>query len=122
MKVNGMDYQEKDCGTDEKGRTVHKITLGGSTEYKMSFKRIMKYNLHDDYFLSFKAQNIVQGMRVSLQLPKKLEAIFINRGTQHDFIKRIDAPQRKIYEYNGLVLPNQGFVFALSIVENEHKI
>lgn len=98
---DGCKYHEQDIG------------LHGETKYEISYVRIKKYSIYEDYYLGFCAQYIVNNLRVRLDLPSGVEAIFISRGTQEEFQDMSSTKNRIEKRYKKLILPKQGFVFAL---------
>lgn len=51
-----------------------------------------------------------------LNLPDDIEAMFICRGTQLDFDDiTTGSPKRIEKKYKGIILPRQGYVFALHV-------
>ena len=98
---DGCKYHEQD------------IVLHGETKYEISYVRIKKYSIYEDYYLGFCAKYIVNNLRVRLDLPSGVEAIFISRGTQEEFQDMSSTKNRIEKRYKKLILPQQGFVFAL---------
>lgn len=104
---NSVKYKDEIC-------LEQKIKLEGSTKYEIQYTREKIYNINEDYYIGFRANYIVNKLRVYLNLPEDIEAMFICRGTQYDFedvkthsTKQIDK------KYKGIILPRQGYVFAL---------
>lgn len=104
---NSVKYKDEIC-------LEQKIKLEGSTKYEIQYTREKIYNINEDYYIGFRANYIVNKLRVYLSLPEDIEAMFICRGTQHDFedvkthsVKQIEK------KYKGIILPRQGYVFAL---------
>lgn len=101
-------YQECDNICHEQ-----RIALQGSTKYEIAYIRKKKYCIDEDYYLGFCAKYIVNNLRVSLLLPEGIEAIFISRGTQEEFQDMSSTKKRIEKRYKKIILPKQGFVFAL---------
>ena len=95
------------------------LTLEGSTNYIIKYRRTKKYRFDDDFFLGFWAKRMVLGLRVSLILPNDLDAIFVPRGILGKFEDDIsngnsDAVNKTIAKkYEGIILKKQGFVIPL---------
>lgn len=89
------------------------LTLCGSQKYKIKYTRVKRYNIHDDYFIAFRARYIVNQLRVSLQFPDTIEAQFVCRGTQKDY-EYVNKTKNLIEtKYQGIILPRQGYIFVL---------
>lgn len=89
------------------------IFLQGSTKYEIKYTREKTYNIDDDYYVGFRAKYIVNKLRVCLDLPNEIDAIFTCRGTQNDFEDVSNSDNRIEKRYRGIVLPRQGYIFAL---------
>lgn len=90
------------------------LVLQGSTTYEIKYTREKTYNFNDDYYVGFRAKYIVSNLRVCLDLPDGISAIFICRGTQKDFDDVNNNNKNRIEKrYRGIVLPRQGYIFAL---------
>ena len=93
------------------------LALYGSNKYEIKYIREKTYNIDDDYYLGFRAKYIVNKLRVCLDLPNEIEAIFTCRGTQKDFEDASKIKNRIEKKYRGIILPRQGYIFAL-----KHKV
>lgn len=117
LTVNGNSYEPKSNGiTNDDGQICNKfeIQLSGSNKYEIKYTRIKQYNIKDDYYIGFRAKYIVNKLRVCLNYPEGLDAMFICRGTQNDFEDIRSVRDRRIEKkYKGLILPRQGYVFVL---------
>lgn len=89
------------------------ITLQGNTKYEIKYTREKTYNINDDYYVGFRAKYIVNKLRVCLDLPNEIDAIFTCRGTQNEFDDISNNDNRIEKKYRGLILPRQGYIFAL---------
>ncbi|WP_071145737.1 hypothetical protein [Bacteroides ihuae] len=90
-----------------------KITLKGKNKYEITQQREKKYCFEHDYDLSFRAKYIVRNLSVTLNHPIDLSVSFICRGTPDDF-KLVKKSKGSVeYSYKGLILPRQGYIFAL---------
>lgn len=89
------------------------VTLQGSTCYSIKYKREQVYDIKTDYYLGFRSLYILNGMKVCLDLPEDINATFIERGTQYSFDTVNKTKNRIEMKYKGIVLPKQGYIFAL---------
>lgn len=115
-----------DAGTTsyEDGRlcTLHKFKLRGHTKYEIKYSRKKIYNINEDYYIGFRAHYIVNKLRVSLEHPEDISAEFICRGTAKDFIDAATPTRNKIEKkYKGIILPRQGYIFALKTNVNNQQ-
>lgn len=114
--VNGKAPNMGKCNTTKvEDNICHEyiITMKGSTKYNIKYTRTQIYSLDEDYYIGFRAKYIVKGLRVCLDYPEDMDAIFTCRGTQYDFedVKKSKRCIEKKYE--GVILPRQGYIFAL---------
>lgn len=86
--------------------------MEGSEKYEIRYVREKIYSIDTDYYIGFRAKYLVNGLRVTLSLPDGIEALFTSRGTQHDYENGIN-PDCISKKYKGIVLPRQGYTFAL---------
>lgn len=91
------------------------MQLKGSKKYHFKFIIEKKYNLKDDYYIAYKAKRYIHNMHVSLLLDEGMSAEFIERGEYDPFIEVKNTKQNIIMDHSGVILPHQGFVFALNI-------
>ena len=89
------------------------LILQGNTKYEIKYIRERIYNIDEDYYIGFRAKYIVNKLRVCLDLPDGIDAIFTCRGTQNDFEDVNNSNNRIEKRYRGIVLPRQGYIFAL---------
>lgn len=90
-----------------------KIKLKGSTRYEIKYVREKIYNINEDFYIGFRSKYIVNRLRVCLDYPENIDAIFICRGTQLDF-ENVKHSKRSIEKkYKNIILPRQGYIFAL---------
>ena len=119
FRVNEKTVEVKDVKTSNKNGLICKeqeIELSGSTKYEIQYTREKIYNIDDDYYLGFRPKYIVNKLRVCLNLPDDIEAMFICRGTQLDFDDiTTGSPKRIEKKYKGIILPRQVYVFALHV-------
>lgn len=90
-----------------------KVKLKGATKYEIRYTREKIYNINEDFYIGFRAKYIVNKLRVCLDYPDNIDAIFTCRGTQLDF-EDVKNPKRRIEKkYKSIILPRQGYIFAL---------
>jgi len=90
-----------------------KVKLKGSIKYEIRYIREKTYNINEDYYIGFRAKYIVNKLRVCLDLPDDIDAIFTCRGTQSDFEDVKNSKRRIEKKYKSIILPRQGYIFAL---------
>ena len=90
-----------------------KVRLKGSTKYEIHYVREKTYNINEDYYIGFRAKYIVNKLRVCLDYPDDIDAIFTCRGTQLDFEDVKNSKRRIEKKYKSIILPRQGYIFAL---------
>ena len=118
--VNGNEIDLGECITTQDGDNIcheYRIKLKGFQKYSIKYTQIKIYNLYTDFYIGFRAKYIVNRLRVSLDYPEDLDVIFTCRGTQDDFedVKRTKRCIEK--KYKGVILPRQGFLFAIRIIK-----
>lgn len=106
--TDSSEYREQDCICQEQ-----KIKLKGSTKYDIRYERVKEYNINEDYYIGFRAKYIVNKLRVCLNHPYDINAIFTCRGTQLDFDTMVNDKGRIEKKYRSIILPRQGYVFVL---------
>lgn len=121
IQVNGKSFEMTDSKPELDKKTgklcqEFNVSLCGDTCYSITYKREEQYNIHDDYYLAFRSLYILNGMKVCLDLPEDINATFIERGTQHDFDTVNNSKNRIEMKYKGIVLPRQGYIFALQTI------
>lgn len=119
FKVNGKLTELKDVKTSAKNGVIckeQKIDLSGSTKYDIEYTREKIYSIDDDYYIGFRSKYMVNKLRVNLNLPEDIDATFVCRGTQHDFDDvATGSPKQITKKYKGIILPRQGYIFALRV-------
>lgn len=105
---NVGEYHENDDICHEQ-----KVKLKGSTKYEIRYVREKTYNINEDYYIGFRAKYIVNKLRVCLDYPDDIDAIFTCRGTQLDFEDVKNSKRRIEKKYKSIILPRQGYIFAL---------
>lgn len=116
LTVNGKPANQTTY-TDltEDGETIykHEIVLEGSTHYDIHFIRERTYSIYQDNYIGFRASHIINGMTVRLSLPEDISAEYLSRGTLNEF-ENIRVTENCIEkQYDGIILPNQGYIFIL---------
>ena len=92
-----------------------KIKLHGKKRYFIQYTREKVYNINEDYYIAYKAQYLTRNLKVSLELPNDIEALFIERGTTENF-KNVNNSKHHIKKiYKGVIFPRQGYIFALKV-------
>lgn len=99
----------------DEGYIIHEqpLKLRGKDKYRIRYTREKTYEFEKDYYVGFMAQYIVHHLEVKLTLPNDLDALFICRGTQNEYEDCGTTRGQIKKEYNGIVLPRQGYIFAL---------
>lgn len=119
VKLDGKEIESKreeyDEINGEQWRRIEvRLRLAGKDEYPIRYKMTSVYNIKDDNMLGFSAEYIVSDLTVTLSLPKELSATFMSRGTLKEFgIGNSDGDGQLERKYDGIILPRQGYVFAL---------
>lgn len=91
-----------------------KVVLKGATKYEIKYTRIKTYDIKEDFYIGFRASYIVNKLRVCLEYPEGIDAIFTCRGTQEEFDDIPTNSKKRIEKrYKGIILPRQGYIFSL---------
>lgn len=91
-----------------------KITLSGSSKYSIEYTREKEYSIDVDYTIGMRSKYIINGLRVSVDFPEDIDVTFLCRGTQGEFEDiRHNRKDRIEKKYKGIILPRQGYIFAL---------
>ena len=118
LRINGqriiINNTQKTNNAKEVKYERKEIILSGKTSYPLSFTRRMRFNINYDNYIAFKTKFLLNNLRVNLVLPEDLEAVFIPRGTQHDFLDIHKEPTRVEKKYDGIIFRNQGYIFILN--------
>lgn len=112
-KLSNLKTIIKKDGTEIKRETI--IPLSGKKRYFLQYSRVQQYCIFDDYYIAFRAKYITNGLKVSLELPQDIEALFIERGTMEEFqnVKISKSHIKKLYK--NVIFPKQGYIFALKV-------
>ena len=116
--VNGVTpkkTQSKEYLDGENTCIEELIELRGSKTYKVEYIREKIYSIYDDHYIGFRAKYIVKDLRVYFECPDDIDCQFLCRGTTEDFsdITKGLKTNRVEKRYRGIILPRQGYVFAL---------
>lgn len=114
LTVNGKDHPYKLNKIKGSNNYECILKLQGSTKYEITFTREREdYNIYKDNYIGFRAKHIINNMVVHIKLPEDIKYEFLSRGTSKDFSDQ-SAPNSKVTKcYNGIILPNQGYIFVL---------
>lgn len=112
-KLSNLKTVSKRVGSEIQRETI--IPLSGKKRYFIQYSRVQQYCIFDDYYIAFRAKYITNGLKVSLELPPDIEAIFIERGTMEEFqnVKNSKSHIKKLYK--SVIFPKQGYIFALKV-------
>lgn len=116
--VNGLNAEIANTKETIKNGEIcqeQNVLLSGYTKYDIRYTREKIYDINEDYYIGFRASYIVNKLRVCLDYPDDIDAMFTCRGTQQDFddVKSADSKKRIEKKYKGIILPRQGYIFAL---------
>lgn len=90
------------------------VELSGATKYEITKVREKKYLFDKDFDICFRAKYLVNKLNVQIRYPDDLAVCFISRGTTEDF-KDVNSSKGHLEkQYKGIILPRQGYVFALN--------
>lgn len=92
-----------------------KLNLRGAKRYHFKFVIEKTYCIHDDYTIAYKAKRYIHNMHVSLLLDEGINANFFDRGSFEPFQEVKNTKQNIIMTHSGVILPKQGFIFALNV-------
>lgn len=123
-EITSIEVNEKPVDSIENKQTkdgenfcdCREIPLEGSAKYGIKYTRVRQYSINDDYYIGFRAHYIVNRMRVSLDAPADIDVLFTCRGTTKDFEDVSQKGQRIEKKYKGIILPRQGYLFILRVV------
>lgn len=111
-KIDTETTYEKDDSGVVTAQTLTK--LSGKIRYKFKYIIDKKYCLYSDYHISYRNKRYIHNMRVSILLDDGIKAKFIDRGSFEGFREVKNTKNNIIMCYNGVVIPRQGFIFALN--------
>lgn len=93
-----------------------KLNLSGAKRYHFKFVIEKTYCIHDDYTIAYKARRYIHNMHISLLLDEGINANFFDRGSFDPFQEVKNTKQNTIIMvHSGVILPKQGFIFALNV-------
>lgn len=118
IHLNEQEYTQAVTNHERSGIFVvmnTSLQLKGSKKYHFKFTIEKKYNLKEDFTIAYKAKRYIHNMHVSLLLDEGISAEFIERGEYEPFCEVKKTKQNIIMDHSGVILPHQGFIFALKI-------
>lgn len=89
------------------------IPLDGAKKYRFKFLIEKTYCIFNDFYISYRAKRFIHNMHISLLLDDGISAEFIERGQFEPFTEVKKTKRHIIMSHDGVILPKQGFVFAL---------
>lgn len=117
--VNGLKVEpildNTNSKTDDNYYEVHYyIELEGELEYRISKTITKVYNIRQDFHTAFKAKYMLNKLRVQLfnKISDDVNIEFIPRGVIDEYETIKNTKEYLEYQYNGLILPKQGYVFV----------
>lgn len=114
-KKSANIVSEDEYVEESSGDLVHSetILLTGLNSYGISKEINKQMDVDLDPYLGFKSQFILNKLRVQVFKPEDLCITFVPRGTLNEFIPVKNNKKYMEYQYNGLILPRQGFILIL---------
>lgn len=97
------------------------IPLKGKKRYFLQYTREKIYNINEDYYIAYRAKYITKNLKVSLELPDDIEALFVERGTTDEFLNVKNSKHHIKKSYKGVIFPKQGYIFALKYVPDNQQ-
>lgn len=123
LSVNGKEPIILSDKYDENDNNLcHRLTilLSGEDRYSVKFTREKVYDIRDDYYIGFRAKYLVHNLKVVLEHPEDIDVLFTSRGTQDDYDDYILTEGKVGKKYRGIILPRQGYIFALRVKSNDN--
>lgn len=90
-----------------------KTRLAGAKRYVFKFIIDKTYCIYEDFTIGYKTKRYIHNLHVSMLLDDGIEAEFLARGEYEPFREVKNTKQNIIMAHTGVILPKQGFVFAL---------
>lgn len=109
-EMTHIEQRVIDSGELEDISNVH---LSGKRRYQVRYVRKKRYDIAKDYFIGLKSQYLIKDLCVSLTLPEGLNATFIERGNNINFINVKKDKHYIKMKLKGVIFPRQGYIFAL---------
>lgn len=116
LTVNGKSVKQDTIKEQNgNGETIHRhdLEFEGKLQYDVNFIRERTYSVYKDNFIGFQASHIINRMSVRLTLPEGITADFLSRGTLGDFSNVRQTINSFEKRYDGIILPNQGYIIIL---------
>lgn len=95
-------------------KQVAKTHIEANKVYRVHHVLVKTYNINKDWDITFGAKYITDKLSVKIQTPNDIKAHFQPLGTLNDF-QDCHSILGKEYRYDGILLPGQGFIFALKV-------
>lgn len=114
--VDGKTMSDLKTSTKREGDEICSetlIPLKGKKRYFLQYTREKIYNINEDYYIAYRAKYITKNLKVSLELPDDIEALFVERGTTNEFLNVKNSKHHIKKSYKGVIFPKQGYIFAL---------
>lgn len=96
------------------------IPLKGKKRYFLQYTREKIYNINEDFYIAYRAKYITKNLKVSLELPDDIEALFVERGTTAEFMNVKNSKHHIKKSYKGVIFPKQGYIFALKYTQTKN--
>lgn len=116
--VNGVEVnvREKNNYYDEVFGFLKKdfvIDLEGSDKYAITKKFNTTTDIDIDPYIGFHARNLTYNLRLKVHKPKDIYITFVQRGTIKKYIPIENLDSYIEFKYEGLILPEQGFILIM---------
>lgn len=116
--INGkkVELNKEDLGIIN-GEHVYlcNVPLEGSKEYDVQNVIEKVYSLQEDFDKCFRAGFIVENYTLAVTHPEDMMLQFASRGTCGDFEMVSQTPNSLTAQYDGLILPKQGYVISIRL-------
>ncbi len=117
-KINGEDaeLQKTDLGIVDGEHVFEcKVSLEGSKVYDVQNVIEKIYSLREDFDKCFRAGYIVENYTLAVRYPDDMLLQFASRGTCMDFEIVAQSSNSLTAQYDGLILPKQGYVISIRL-------
>lgn len=115
--VDGVDAEViTDGATVKDGEKIEKfhIDIEGKTNYSIKETLVKTMCLKDDNYSAFNCKWLVRNMQFTATFPSDMAITVVGKGTERDFDKVHQNNNSITYEYKGLILRSQGYLFIIS--------
>lgn len=115
--VDGQDTQVKSIGkTEQDGEIIERfqVEINGKKKYSIKEHLNKTMCLRDDNFCAFNCKWLVNNMDIQIYFPEDMDVKFVGKGTAEEFILVNKRQNSLRYEYKGLILRSQGYLFILT--------